>query len=317
MLSGARVAGAAWVRKWVSRAMVLAASMRVVGRVLVPVFAVLAVSCGSGEAADPLVVGAQESAQSRVLAEIYAQALARTGASVRVEPGLGDRAETLAALGAGTVAVVADTNGALLGELNTGADAETVEAVTEELNGSLPQDTAVSDPADGTDFGPRVLITTATAEQQGIASVADLAARCPRLVAGTAVVPGLLDLPAVAARISGCEFASTQQFTDLAELRRALLDGRIHVAVLGGPAEFLPGGIDGLTVLADSEEAIRTENPVAVVRKGVLDERQAEKLNYVAGELTTDELAALILRVRDAAADPADLARTWLDAHGL
>ncbi|WP_280401442.1 glycine betaine ABC transporter substrate-binding protein [Nocardia carnea] len=300
-----------------SRAMVLAASMRVVGRVLVPVFAVLAVSCGSGEAADPLVVGAQESAQSRVLAEIYAQALARTGASVRVEPGLGDRAETLAALGAGTVAVVADTNGALLGELNTGADAETVEAVTEELNGSLPQDTAVSDPADGTDFGPRVLITTATAEQQGIASVADLAARCPRLVAGTAVVPGLLDLPAVAARISGCEFASTQQFTDLAELRRALLDGRIHVAVLGGPAEFLPGGIDGLTVLADSEEAIRTENPVAVVRKGVLDERQAEKLNYVAGELTTDELAALILRVRDAAADPADLARTWLDAHGL
>ncbi len=297
--------------------MVLAASMRVVGRVLVPVFAVLAVSCGSGEAADPLVVGAQESAQSRVLAEIYAQALARTGASVRVEPGLGDRAETLAALGAGTVAVVADTNGALLGELNTGADAETVEAVTEELNGSLPQDTAVSDPADGTDFGPRVLITTATAEQQGIASVADLAARCPRLVAGTAVVPGLLDLPAVAARISGCEFASTQQFTDLAELRRALLDGRIHVAVLGGPAEFLPGGIDGLTVLADSEEAIRTENPVAVVRKGVLDERQAEKLNYVAGELTTDELAALILRVRDAAADPADLARTWLDAHGL
>lgn len=297
--------------------MVLATSVRVVGRVLVPVCAVLAVSCGSGEAADPLVVGAQESAQSRVLAEIYAQALARTGVPVRVEAGLGDRAGMLAALGAGTVAVVPDNNGALLAELNIGADAETVEAVTEELNGSLPQDTATSDPADGTDFEPRVLVTTATAEQQGIGSIEDLAGRCSGLVAGTAAVPGLLDLPAVAARISGCDFASTQQFTDPAELRRALLDGRIQVAVLGGPAEFLPGGTGGLAVLADSGDAIRTENPVAAIRKGMLDERQAEKLNYVAGELTTDELAALILRVRDEGADSADLARTWLDAHGL
>ncbi|MFD4402818.1 glycine betaine ABC transporter substrate-binding protein [Nocardia sp. NPDC058499] len=300
-----------------SRAMVLAASVRVVGRMLVPALAVLAVSCGSGEAADPLVVGAQQSAQSRVLAEIYAQALARTGTAVRVEPGVGERPEMLAALSAGTVAVAADHNGALLAELNIGADAETVEAVTEELNGSLPQDTVTTDPADGTDFEPRVLIATPTAEQRGIESVEDLAEQCSGLTAGTAAVPGLLDLPAVAARISGCEFSATQQFTDPAELRRALVDGRIQVAVLGGPAEFLPGGTDGLAVLADSGEAIRAQNPVAVLRKGVLDERQTEKLNYVAGELTTDELATLVLRVRDEAADPAELARTWLDAHGL
>ncbi|WP_280421332.1 glycine betaine ABC transporter substrate-binding protein [Nocardia carnea] len=300
-----------------SRAMVLAASVRIVGRMLVPALAVLSISCGSGEAADPLVVGAQQPAQSRLLAEIYAQALARTGAAVRVEPGLGDRGEVLAALAAGTVAVAADQNGALLAELNIGADAETVKVVTAELNGSLPQDTVTSDPADGTDFEPRVLVTTAAAEQRGIGSVEDLANQCSGLTAGTAAVPGLLDLPAVAARISGCEFTATHQFTDLAELRRALFDGRIQVAVLGGPAEFLPGGTDGLTVLADSGDAIRAENPVAVLRKGVLDERQTEKLNYVAGELTTDELAVLVLRVRDEGADPAELARTWLDAHGL
>ncbi|WP_280508318.1 glycine betaine ABC transporter substrate-binding protein [Nocardia flavorosea] len=300
-----------------SRAMVLTASVRVVGRMLVPALAVLAVSCGSGEAADPLVVGAQQSAQSRVLAEIYAQALARTGAAVRVEPGLGDRAEMLTALAAGNVAVAADHNGALLAELNIGADAETVEAVTGELNGSLPQDTVTADPADGADFEPRVLVTTATAGQHGIGSVEDLANRCSGLTAGIAAVPGLLDLPAAATRISGCEFAATHQFTDPAELRRALVDGRIQVAVLGGPAEFLPGGTDGLTVLADSGEVIRAQNPVAVLRKGVLDEVQAEKLNYVAGELTTGELAALVLRVRDEGAEPAELARTWLDAHSL
>lgn len=296
--------------------MVLAASMRVVGRILVPVLAVLTVSCGADEA-EPLVVGAQESAESRVLAAIYAQALARTGAAVRVEPGLADRADVFAALDAGAVAVAADHNGALLADSNVGAEATTAQDVTEELNGSLPQGIITSDPADGADFEPRVLVTAATAEQRGIDSVERLRAHCPAVVAGSAAVPGLFGLPAVAGQISGCEFASTELFPGPEELRRALVEGRVQVAVLSGPAEFLPGGTDGLKVLADSADAIRPENPVALLRKGALDDRQSEKLNYVAGELTTDELATLVLRVRDEAADPAELARTWLDAHGL
>lgn len=290
--------------------------VRLLGRVLVPVLALLAVSCGAGTD-EPLVVGAQDSAQSRVLAEIYAQALARTGVAARVEPGLGDRADVFAALDAGTVTLAADHNGALLAELNEGATAGTTDEVTEELNGSLPQGMIVSDPADGTDFEPRVLVTTATAGERGLDSVEQLAAQCPALVAGTAPVPGLFDLPPAAGGIAGCEFAATQVFPGPGELRAALLEGRIQVAVLGGPVEFLPGGTEGLSVPADSGDAIRAQNPLALMRKGLLGERQAEKLNYVAGELTTDELCALVLRVRDEAADPADLARGWLDAHGL
>ncbi|MGW5388097.1 glycine betaine ABC transporter substrate-binding protein [Nocardia sp. NPDC003963] len=290
--------------------------MRIVGRVLVPVLAVLAVSCGSDEA-EPLVVGAQEGAESRVLAEIYAQALARTGAAVRVEPGLADREAVFAAVDAGDIAVAADHNGALLAVLNVGAEAPDSEKVTEELNGSLPQGTITSDAADGADFEPRVLVTAATAEQRAIDSVAELGAQCGSMAAGVASVPGLFELPEVAGKISGCEFGSTEIFPGPAELHRALLDGRVQAGVLGGPAEFLPGGTEGLKVLADPENAIRPENPLALVRKGVLDDRQLEKLNYVAGELTTDELATLVLRIRDESAEPAELARTWLDAHGL
>lgn len=296
--------------------MLLAASTRVVARVLVPVLAVLTVSCG-GETRSELVVGAQTSAESRVLADIYAQALARTGAAVRVEPGLGSRTEVLAALDAGTVAVAPDHNGALLADLNGGAEATTTKAVTRELNGSLPQGTVTSDPADGADLEPRVLVTAAIAEQHGIESVAQLAAQCATMAAGVAAVPGLVELPAVAEKIADCEFASAEVFPEPGELRRALLEGRVQAAVLAGPAEFLPGGTEGLKVLADPEDAIRPENPLALVRKGALDDRQLEKLNYVAGELTTDELAALVLRVRDESADPGELARTWLDTHGL
>lgn len=251
-----------------SRAMVLAASMRVVARVLVPVLAVLTVSCGSDTGPEPLVVGAQPSAESRVLAEIYAQALARTGAAVRVEPGPGSRSGMLAALDAGTVVVAPDHNGALLADLNIGAEAVTTKAVTRELNGSLPQGTVTSDPADGADLEPRIVLTAAVAEQRGIDSVEQLSAWCATMAAGIAAVPGLVELPEAAGRISGCEFASTEVFQGPGELRLALLEGRVQAAVLGGPAEFLPGGIDGLKVLADPEDAIRPENPLALVRKG-------------------------------------------------
>jgi osmoprotectant transport system substrate-binding protein len=48
-----------------------------------------------------------------------------------------------------------------------------------------------------------------------------------------------------------------------------------------------------------------------------LDQRQIKKLNYVAGELTTADLATMVRRVRDEHASAADLARTWLDEHAL
>lgn len=304
--------------------MVLAASGRILGRVLVAAMTVLAVSCGSEEA-EPLVVGAGDSAESRLLAEIYGQALARTGATVEVRPEQGGRARLLAALDAGTITLFPDHNGALLAELNADAEAWTPKKVGEALNGSLPQGLMVSDAADGTDLRPTVLVTVATAQRRGIRDLADLGPVCPFLTAGVAPAPGLLGLPAAATKIAGCDFTTARVFAHADELRRALADGLVQVGVLGGPVEVLTGGIDGLTVLTDRPgaandsytTAVRAENVLTLVRKGVLDERELEKLNYVAGELTTDELLTLVRRVREENAHSGDLARTWLDVHGL
>ncbi|WP_280494092.1 hypothetical protein [Nocardia farcinica] len=52
------------------------APRRVLARMLVAALAVFAVSCGSAEDESVFVVGAGDSAESRVLAEIYAGALA-------------------------------------------------------------------------------------------------------------------------------------------------------------------------------------------------------------------------------------------------
>lgn len=67
---------------------------------------------------------------------------------------------------------------------------------------------------------------------------------------------------------------------------------------------------------ATTEKGTRTQRVVALYRSGIFDRQQLKKLNYVAGELTTDDLTDLVHQV-DTGTDPAVAARTWLDAHAL
>ncbi|WP_433629358.1 glycine betaine ABC transporter substrate-binding protein [Nocardia sp. CA-120079] len=305
----------------------LAASRRMLARFVVVTAVGLAVSCGSDDSGPTIAVGAGDSMESNLLAQIYAGALARTGARTSVTADLGNRADYLAALDAGMVTVVGEHSGELLTFLNADAQARKPEvttevadksapvrlSVTEELNRSLPEGLAVSDPADGTDMRARVLLTEATGKD--VRSIGALAPRCGEIQAGVAPVPGVLRA-AAPVRIAGCDFAGTRPYPDATALRTALLDGEIQAGILTGPPALAPGATDGLTVLADNDYAVRAENVLAVYRKGLLDDRQIKKLNYVAGELTTDELAAMIRKVGEGAA-AAEVARTWLDNHAL
>ncbi|TQM30787.1 glycine betaine ABC transporter substrate-binding protein [Nocardia bhagyanarayanae] len=294
---------------------VLAASRRVLARVLVVAATAAVVSCGNDDAGPPFVVGAGDAVESRVLAEIYAGALARTGLPVTVLPELGERAEYLAALDAGRVALVGEHTGELLAHYDSGSAARTPSDVIKDLNRSLPEGLVVSDPADGTDLRPRVLVTAEAARRDDVDSVAELAPRCAELRAGVAPAPDVLRVPA-AAPLAGCAFAGETPFADAVALRNALLDSSVQAGVVGGPSALTAAVTDGLTVLTDADYALRAENVVPVFRKGLLDDQRVRKLNYVAGELTTDELVEMIRRVRDGAV-AGDVARTWLDAHGL
>ncbi|MFI9509283.1 ABC transporter substrate-binding protein [Nocardia sp. NPDC052566] len=297
--------------------MVLTASGRVLARLLVAAVAALAVACGNDESGAMIAVGAGDSAESRVLAEIYAGALARTGARVSVEERLGQRDAQLAALDSGRVALLGEHSGALLAFLDSSSQARVPEKVTAALNRALPEGLAVADPADGTDMRPRVLLTAESATRDGVRALGDLAPRCGTLTAGTAPVPGLLELPAALNQVPSCPFAGTASLSGPELVRRALLNGDAQVGVLSGPPTVDPAVLDGLVVLADPDYVLRAQNVLPVYRKGALDERRVKKLNYVAGELTTDELVAMVRRVLEQQAAPAELARAWLDAHGL
>lgn len=295
--------------------MVLAASRRVLARILVVAAATLAVSCGNS-APDAVLIGAGDTAESALLAEIYAGALARTGARVSVVSGLGDRGAQLAALDADRVQLLGEQSGDLLAWFDSGARARTPEQVVEALNRALPEGLVVADPADGTDLRPRLLVSAESAERDGLRTVRDLGPRCAALRAGAAAVPELLELPVALRQVAGCGFAETVALPDPAAVRNALRDGTVQVGVLSGPP-LDPALLDGLVVLSDPEYALRAQQVLPVLRKGVLDDRQLKKLNYVAGELTTDELRDMVRRLVVDRVAAAELARGWLDQHGL
>ncbi|MFI6169984.1 glycine betaine ABC transporter substrate-binding protein [Nocardia sp. NPDC051052] len=299
--------------------MVLPASLRMLARVLVVATATLAVACGNSDQGARITVGAADSVESRVLAEIYAGALARIGARTSVEPHLGGRADYLAALDAGRIDLIGEHNGALLAFLDATATdrAPDIDKVPTALSKSLPEGLVVSDAADGTDLRPRVVLSTAAATHDNVRTIGDLTPRCGTLTVGVAAVPDLIALPPAVEQVAECHFAATVPFPDAAALRKALLDGQVQAGLLTGPPAVVPGSTDGLTILSDDSYAMRTENVLPLFRKGVLDERQIKKLNYVAGELTTDDLAAMIRSARDDHAQPAELARKWLDDHSL
>ncbi|MFD3746069.1 hypothetical protein [Nocardia sp. NPDC058633] len=195
---------------------------RTAAAILAATCAFTTISCAGDDARPAVAVGADSSTESVLLAEIYSQALARTGTETTVVTGL---TAPLVDLDAGRISVLAARNGALLDRWHPSSPARTPGEVAAAVNAALPQGLSVTDAADGTDLRPR-------------------------------------------------------------------------------------------DALPDPDYTIRAQNVLALYRTGIFNRQQLKKLNYVAGELTTEELVESIRRV-DSGTRPADVARSWLDAHSL
>ncbi|ATL70315.1 glycine betaine ABC transporter substrate-binding protein [Nocardia terpenica] len=323
--------------------MELTGSMRATARALVAAMAAtLAVSCSGGGENPTIRVGAGNSAQSDLIARIYAQALARTGAHTAVVAHVGQRADYLAALDADRVTLVGDDSGDLLTVLDSTATARLPDKnaaaaaapdgrtrppnVADALSRALPEGLSTSDIADGTDLRPAFVLARAQADRYP-GALPELAPHCADLTVGIATGSELdplrpapdpqRDVLTPLRERYHCDITHYTIYPGDSELRKALADGRIQAGVLTAPAALLPGGPGDLVPIADPSYAFRAHNIVPLFRHGALTGTQIKKLNYVAGELTTADLADLIGKVRDEHAAPDDLARGWLDEHNL
>ncbi len=257
--------------------------------------------------------------ESRLLAEMYAQALEETGMTVRREFDLGPRELVLPALRQQLVDVVPEYLGTLLTAVDpaSGADRADPEAVRAALAGTLAGwGLQLLSPAPAQNQNG-LTVTRATAARLGLERTSDLVPVASRLTVG-----GPPECPERRYCLPGLEEVYSLRFKGFVPLardvhvRRALEDGVIDVGVLFTTDGILAG--DDFVLLADDRGLQPAENVVPLVRSGLPRAGEvAGALDAVSAGLTTENLRFLNWRVAVAGKTTAAEARGWLIRHSL
>jgi osmoprotectant transport system substrate-binding protein len=274
-------------------------------------------SPGSSPPAEGVAVASFNFDESRLLAEIYAQALEDEGITVRRELDLGPRELVFPALRQGLVDIVPEYVGTLLDTVGPDGDQLDLAQATAALDTALaPLGLRALDPSPASDQNA-VVVTREVADERGLVSVSDLQALAADLTLG-----GPPECPARERCLLGLQsgyglrFAGFLPFDGSRLVRQALLDGIIDVGILFTTDGYLAG--DDLVALADDRGLQPVENVVPLVRPAALaDPRVVSALDEVSASLTTEELRFLNWRVSVAGGTPAAEARGWLIRQGL
>ena len=270
------------------------------------------------ERPEAVVVASFDFAESRLVAEIYAQALEGEGITVDRQLNLGPRELVVPALRQGFVDVVPEYAGSALDAVAPGSEVarRDVATVVDQLARTVDAwglDVLASSKASNQNV---VAVTADTAAERGLAATSDLVPIASSLTLGgppecparPRCLLGLED-------VYGLEFDSFVPFTSEELVRRALVDGVIDVGVLFSTDAALLG--DALVVLRDDRGLQPADNIVPLVRSGALDDRAIAALDEVSEQLTTSNLRFLNWRVANAGHGNVAEARAWLLRHDL
>jgi osmoprotectant transport system substrate-binding protein len=266
-----------------------------------------------------VTVGSFDFAESELLAEIYAEALAADGIPVRRRLRIGPREIVFPALARGLVELVPEYSGtalrfASLGREEAGGDADSTHA---QLVRSLaPHQLTAFDPAPAEDTNAYV-VTRATADRFGVDSLSDLAAVSQPLVFGGP--PECVSRPfclRALERVYGITFDEVVALDVGGELtKQALRTGIVDVALLFSTDPDLGRYVP----LIDDRALQPAENVTPVVRTQTVravGPALRERVDEVSARLTTEVLRTLNADMA-AGASARSVARRWLRATGL
>jgi len=284
----------------------------------------LLAGCATGDAVPgpsgraDVVVGSFDFAESRLLGELYAQALEDEGVDVDRALGLGPRELVLPALRGGQVDVVPEYAGAALEAIDPGTDAsgrsvaETVGALRERAR-DLRLTALHPSRAEDVDV---VAVTAATARRHDLRRTSDLRALGPIVLGGP---PECGRRPRCRAGLEdryGLEVRDFVPLTAGAEVSAALADGVIDAGILFSTDPVLADR--DLVALEDDRGLQPRQAVLPLVRRAALaDPRVARALDEVSGQLTTEGLRFLGWRLTQEGATVEHEAHAWLVRHGL
>jgi osmoprotectant transport system substrate-binding protein len=302
---------------------------RWVAAVVMFAFAAMASACGSsnplggGSASGDLksiVVGSADFPESKIIAEIYAQALEAKGFTVGRQFGIGSRETYIPALQDYSIDLVPEYTGNLLKYFDPDTTATTPDDVELALHRALPGGLAMLTPSPAEDVDT-VAVTAETAQKWNLKTIADLAAHSPEVKFGapseflnrTEGLPGLKENYGL--DIAPHNFVAISDGGGPATVR-ALIDGTVTAADIFSTSPAIPQ--HNLVVLEDPKNNFPAANVVPVVNAQKMSNELKEILDAVSAELTTADLIELNTAVSgNQGIDPDEAAEKWVADHGF
>lgn len=278
---------------------------------------------GGGEISGDLktiTVGSADFTESKIIAEIYAQALEANDFTIKRQFGIGSRETYIPAAQDHSIDLIPEYTGNLLQYFDPEATATTSDAVLLALLKALPGDLSILYPSPAEDKDT-LAVSETTAREWNLKSIADLAKRSPEVKVG-----GPSEFQT---RVTGLVGLKQEYGLDIAPANFvAISDG-------GGPAtvQALTGGTvtaanvfstspaiekNNLVVLEDPESVFLAANVVPLVASQKMSNNLKSVLDAVSAELTTEALIQLNTSVEgNEGVDPDEAAAKWIKDNGF
>jgi osmoprotectant transport system substrate-binding protein len=292
--------------------------------ILAAVFALITSACGSsnplggGEVSGDLksvVVGSADFPESKIIAEIYAQALEPNGFTVGRQFGIGSRETYIPAVRDHSIDLIPEYTGNLLQYFDKNTKVTTPDDVLLALFRALPGDLSILNPSPAEDKDT-VAVSEPTAKKWNLKSIADLATHSPEVKFGapseflsrTEGMPGLkakygLDVPPN-------NFVAISDGGGPATVR-ALVDGTVTAADIFSTSPAIKA--NNLVVLEDPKNNFLAANVVPLVSSQKKSDEMKVVLDAVSAKLTTEDLIELNTATEgNAGIDPDEAARKWI-----
>jgi osmoprotectant transport system substrate-binding protein len=263
-------------------------------------------------ASKTITVGSANFSENVILADIYGQALAANGFTVKYKLNIGARAAYIPALQKGEIDFIPEYSGSMLAYLTNKATATTPDDVKSALDKALPKKLTALDTSTAAD-SDSLNVTPEFAAKYDLESIADLSKAgkftlaanpefqtAPQGLDGLASVYGLKDI----------DFTAINDGGGPATLK-ALLDNTVQVADIYSTT---PSILDNkLVTLKDPKGLFASQEVVPIVTSSKVSDKLKRVVNKVSAALTTKDLLELNTQVSgDSKTDPSVAAKNWL-----
>jgi osmoprotectant transport system substrate-binding protein len=272
----------------------------------------------TGLPTDPgsVTIGSAAFPENELLADIYGDAMAAKGVTVKKKLNIGERGVYIAALTDGSIGAVPEYTGSILYYLDTGATAKTPDDVYAALQtqaaakGFVPTNFAAAQDSD------TITVTKATADKDHLTSIADLKDVASGLTLGAPAqfrtrADGVPALKSVYGVTFG-HFKVTEAGGTITV--NALKNGTIDAADIFSTDPAIVK--NGFVSLQDPKSMFAAQNIVPLFGKDVLTQPMKDACDAVSAKLDTATLAQLVAKVAGGQ-DPDKVAKDWLSANGL